>query len=78
MLQDGIAEAIPFCLFSAIQLSIRPLPYQVGGAHWICRGVWEMSNFTNSLTMVSVRSRIPTYLQIMAARLSKSTHPLLL
>ena len=38
----------------------------------IFSGAWTMIFFTNSLTIVGVNSVIPTYLRIMAAKLSKS------
>lgn len=63
------------CLFSSCSSS--PIKF-----HTICifclrcpldlSGAWTMIFFTNSLTIVGVSSRIPTYLRIIAAKLSKS------
>ena len=66
------------CLFSSCSSS--PIKF-----HTICifclrcpldlSGAWTMIFFTNSLTIVGVSSRIPTYLRIIAAKLSNQTCP---
>lgn len=63
------------CLFSSCSSS--PIKFQTISIRCLrcpvdLSGAWTMIFFTNSLTIVGVNSRIPTYLRIMAAKLSKS------